>query len=648
MLGTSAGAGAGAGIGSTKALELLLMASLAKTKQRLEQQQQGKDVGGESDSGTDSEDEEITSASRPQGSSSAGFSGTTKAQSQPPLQSTPPLQTFQQASSLPQAQLLQPMLPPQQQQQQQQQQQLYQSMLAGGAPRPPTSQAHPVAPGQSVLYLFGPTGSLPDAPPLPPYLQMLQQQLQPPSQMMWRDPTQRFHPQLHDPTQPFRPPVDNLTQPQFPPRPLLAGDNASAAASLQQWLGVDPRQLMGTAPFAAMPLEHEQHLQQQQLQLLQLEQEQQQQQQQHRQQQEQQQQQQQQQQRRRQQPLQAGEPPPTAANKQLTQMLAAAQASVRPRSGRNALDLAHAIKSIDEEAFKPLTGKAAAAAVSPKTVSKKRPLRAAGERGRSAKKATGQAQQESDEDSEQEDPGDGNDDDDNKRKEARKSNKGQGASRAPVKQEQAVQGGAGEPARVAVGHDEELLSKIVRKEQSYPLRFTCTFPGCNRRFAWNWTMETHARTHLGDAGRTYVCAACGKGFFTVGCLRSHANIHVRKPGAFPCQEESCTKAYSTSEGLSLHVRNHHAAVKEFVCPETGCDKAFVRQADLKLHVMRVHCIEKPFPCTVPACGKSFACLSELKRHLRFHKGNSFAEAALDAIESERARKQIKPSDEKPD
>ncbi|GBG27508.1 Zinc finger protein 143 [Hondaea fermentalgiana] len=173
-------------------------------------------------------------------------------------------------------------------------------------------------------------------------------------------------------------------------------------------------------------------------------------------------------------------------------------------------------------------------------------------------------------------------------------------------------------------HDQELLSKIQKKGSNKPLRFECSFPGCKRRFAWKWTMETHARTHLGDAGRVFVCKTCKKGFFTVGCLRSHEKIHSRSENPFPCFHPGCKKGYRTSEGLSLHIKNHHSGEKKWKCPVAKCNKSFVRQADCKLHVLRVHCKEKPFPCSVASCDKSFACLTELKRHIKIHKRENSA------------------------
>jgi len=198
---------------------------------------------------------------------------------------------------------------------------------------------------------------------------------------------------------------------------------------------------------------------------------------------------------------------------------------------------------------------------------------------------------------------------------------------APIKQEPKTK--SVRRKRHQEEHDEALLSKIPKKKHSKELRFECTHEGCNRRFAWKWTMETHAKTHLGEAGRVHKCPKCNKGFFTVGCMRSHMSIHTRKPGSFACKHAGCKKSYSTSEGLSLHVRNHHEVEKKFTCPDEHCTKRFVRQADLKLHVIRVHCKERPFPCASPNCGKAFACLSELKRHLKFHKNCTIAQQALE-------------------
>jgi len=146
------------------------------------------------------------------------------------------------------------------------------------------------------------------------------------------------------------------------------------------------------------------------------------------------------------------------------------------------------------------------------------------------------------------------------------------------------------------------------------LKFTCIYPGCNRKFKWHWTMQTHSKTHLGEAGRTYKCDECDRGFFTSGCLKTHMKIHSRVEKEFKCTQ--CEKSYSTAEGLSLHVKNHHTQERKWKCKE--CPKMFVRHADLKLHVLRKHSTERPFPCSTQNCNKSFACLSELKRHLKQH------------------------------
>jgi hypothetical protein len=162
----------------------------------------------------------------------------------------------------------------------------------------------------------------------------------------------------------------------------------------------------------------------------------------------------------------------------------------------------------------------------------------------------------------------------------------------------------------------------------------CPFPGCNKTLAWQWSLETHMRTHLGDEGRVFKCEHCSKGFLTLGCLRSHVRIHTRAENSLACNEPGCNKSYSTAEGLRLHIRNHHSVDKKWVCAVEGCGRSFVRQTDLRLHLIRIHSHSRPFPCTVPACRKSFACYSELKRHLLCHNRAKRRKKSTDEFDSD--------------
>uniref|UniRef100_A0A7S3PK91 C2H2-type domain-containing protein n=1 Tax=Aplanochytrium stocchinoi TaxID=215587 RepID=A0A7S3PK91_9STRA len=178
----------------------------------------------------------------------------------------------------------------------------------------------------------------------------------------------------------------------------------------------------------------------------------------------------------------------------------------------------------------------------------------------------------------------------------------------------------GKRVKLTLEESNKCLEFLDKKRSEKKMKnFVCKYPGCKKRFSWKWSMETHSRTHQGDSARTYKCKHCDKGFFTVGCLKSHTKIHTRKPGGFICEAEGCGKTYSTSEGLRLHTRNHHQVDKKWRCMVPGCTRAFVRQADLRLHVIRIHSLERPFPCPVRDCTKGFACYSELKRHMAVHQ-----------------------------
>jgi hypothetical protein len=183
--------------------------------------------------------------------------------------------------------------------------------------------------------------------------------------------------------------------------------------------------------------------------------------------------------------------------------------------------------------------------------------------------------------------------------------------------------GEGEGEGAAAGSSGEIKCEIEcdgSGEGKQPL--LCPVPHCGRQFLWAWAREEHAKTHVADESRVFRCDQCDKSFFSRVVLKAHVRIHTRKPFSFTCSQPGCAKRYCTSEGLRLHQRNRHEADKSWTCPAEGCAKAFVRQSDLRLHILRMHAAERPHPCSIAGCAKSFACFSELTRHEALHRGRS--------------------------
>jgi len=87
-----------------------------------------------------------------------------------------------------------------------------------------------------------------------------------------------------------------------------------------------------------------------------------------------------------------------------------------------------------------------------------------------------------------------------------------------------------------------------------------------------------------------------------------------KQNTYSCTFPGCFKKYTKASHLTAHIRNH-TGEKPFVCTTTGCSRKFARSDELTRHE-RKHTGERPFSCNFENCPKTFIRSDHLREHLK--------------------------------
>ncbi|XP_012945456.1 zinc finger protein 143 [Aplysia californica] len=185
----------------------------------------------------------------------------------------------------------------------------------------------------------------------------------------------------------------------------------------------------------------------------------------------------------------------------------------------------------------------------------------------------------------------------------------------------------------------EMKTNIVEKTQDsvQPKALTCSFEGCNRKFAWQNHLKYHELTHTNNRQHKCPVEACDKTFFTAQRLNVHLRTHTgERP--FACSHPDCGKSFTTAGNLKNHQRIH-TGEQPFVCDHRDCSRRFTEQSSLSKH-KRTHSGDKPFHCE--KCNKTFTQSGSLRKHMLRHQLDEdmrrSSEHASDRFEEEVAEK----------
>lgn len=177
--------------------------------------------------------------------------------------------------------------------------------------------------------------------------------------------------------------------------------------------------------------------------------------------------------------------------------------------------------------------------------------------------------------------------------------------------------------------------------------FTCSYPGCSKRFWTHQHLHRHAVScHASDGSQgvpaadatavvggvsgLYSCEQCDMLFSKRKYLRQHVRVaHADFAGnaALPYVCEICNKRFPTNSKRKQHARVHETYRYQCVLPhehpappghgpyevndELGA-WAFATWTDLQAHLRQYH----PPQCDV--CGRTYSSREGLRRHMRLH------------------------------
>ena len=154
-----------------------------------------------------------------------------------------------------------------------------------------------------------------------------------------------------------------------------------------------------------------------------------------------------------------------------------------------------------------------------------------------------------------------------------------------------------------------MRNHIMTIHQNYR-PYSCTYPGCNKKYSKESRYQVHLRTHTGI--KPFICQICNKSFNEKGNLKTHLKFHSElRP--FKCPY--CIKCYKTNGHLKDHIEIQHNLIKKYCCQ--FCNKKFGRISTLKAHI-RTHTGEKNYKCKMIGCDKWFTEKGNMEIHYKRH------------------------------
>jgi len=102
----------------------------------------------------------------------------------------------------------------------------------------------------------------------------------------------------------------------------------------------------------------------------------------------------------------------------------------------------------------------------------------------------------------------------------------------------------------------EKKNKIIQKIKASKKCFSCSFPGCKKKYSAPYNLKIHYRSHVGE--RPYKCnyPECDRAFYDQGNLKYHIRTNhkgERKKYQFNCEHEGCKLSFKTKK----QKLNHH-------------------------------------------------------------------------------------------
>jgi len=102
----------------------------------------------------------------------------------------------------------------------------------------------------------------------------------------------------------------------------------------------------------------------------------------------------------------------------------------------------------------------------------------------------------------------------------------------------------------------EKKNKIIQSIKASKKCFSCSFPGCKKKYSAPYNMKIHYRSHVGE--KPYKCpySKCDRSFYDQGNLKYHISTHhkgEKKKIQFKCEHAECKLNFKTKK----QKLNHH-------------------------------------------------------------------------------------------